>query len=69
MYSTGSPSYYACSHFNSDCKGSSCTRTYKAGSAAYTKCTRMNSACSVSSCPYPYANESSYNTAKSAGWA
>lgn len=69
MYSTGSPSYYTCSHFNSDCKGSSCTRTYKAGSAAYTKCTRMNSACSVSSCPYPYANEATYNTAKSAGWA
>lgn len=63
------PATYTCSYFNTDCKGSSCTRTYKAGSAAYTKCTRMNSACSVSSCPYPYANESSYNTAKSAGWA
>lgn len=63
------PDTYTCSHFNSDCKGSSCTRTYKAGSAAYTKCTRMNSACSVSSCPYPYANEASYNTAKAAGWA
>lgn len=69
IYSSGSAAYYSCSHFNSDCKGSSCTRTYKAGSAAYTKCTRMNSACSVSSCPYPYANESSYNAAKAAGWA
>lgn len=62
-------SYYGCSYFGGTCKGSSCTRTYTSGQSAYYRCARSGSTCPTTSCPYPYANEASYNNARSAGWA
>lgn len=67
--SPSTPSYYSCSHFGGNCKTSSCTRTYTSGQSAYYRCARSGSTCPTTSCPYPYANEASYNNARSAGWA
>ena len=62
-------SYYSCSYFGGNCKGSGCTRTYTSGQSAYYKCTKNNSTCPTTNCPYPYANEADYNAARAAGWA
>lgn len=71
-YAPYSPAYYSCSQSSasgiSTC-GSGCKRTYTSGQSAYYKCKKSSATCQTSNCAYPYANEASFNAAKSAGWA
>lgn len=68
----GSSPYYSCSQSSasgiSTC-GSGCKRTYTSGQSAYYKCKKSGATFQISNCAYPYANEASFNAAKSAGWA
>lgn len=72
IYSNGSGAYYSCSQSSASgigtC-GSGCKRTYTSGQSAYYKCKKSGGTCQTSNCAYPYANEASFNAAKSAGWA
>lgn len=68
VYQVGT-TYYSCSYYGTNCKGSSCGRTYSSGSSAYYRCQKSNATCPTTNCPYPCANEADVNAAKAAGWA
>lgn len=71
-YRAGTSAYYSCAASSasglSKC-GSGCKRIYQSGQSAYYKCTKSNGTCSTTACPWPYANETSFNAARNAGWA